>query len=94
MLLLYCYKGDQYTVRRFYFATAEVRFMFSSSFRKLGLAFNLEYLCQFFIKFNDKGQTFFLLVMRIQKLSLIIEIHEELTEIFKVKGKAQFPKSQ
>jgi len=30
--------------------------------------------------------------MRIPKLTLIIEIDEELTEIFKVKGKAQFPK--
>ena len=32
--------------------------------------------------------------MRIPKQSLIVEIDEELTEIFKVKGKAQFPKSQ
>ena len=30
--------------------------------------------------------------MRILKLLLIVEIDEELTEIFKVKGKAQFPK--
>ena len=30
--------------------------------------------------------------MRIPKLTLIIEIDEELTEIFKVKGKAQFRK--
>ena len=81
-----------HSLRRLYFATAEVRFMFSSSFRKLGLAFNLEYLCQFFIKFKDQGHIFFLLVMRIQKLSLIIEIGKEITEIFKVKGKAQFPK--
>ena len=29
--------------------------------------------------------------MSIMKLSLILEIDEELTEIFKVKGKAQFP---
>ena len=32
--------------------------------------------------------------MRIPKLSLIVEIDEELTEIFKVKGKAQLPKIQ
>ena len=30
--------------------------------------------------------------MRIPKLSLIFEIDEELTDIFKVKGKAQLPK--
>ena len=29
-----------HSLRRLYFATAEVRFMFSSSFRKLGLTFN------------------------------------------------------
>jgi len=32
--------------------------------------------------------------MRIPKLSLIVEIDGEMTEIFKVKVKAQFPKSQ
>ena len=32
--------------------------------------------------------------MRIPKLSLIVEIDEELIEIFKVKDKAQLPKSQ
>jgi len=31
--------------------------------------------------------------MRIPKLSLIVEIDEEMTEIFKVKVKAKFPKS-
>ena len=54
--------------------------------------FIVNYLRYFFIKFKDQGQIFFLLVMRIQKLSLIIEIDKEITEIFKVKGKAQFPK--
>ena len=44
------------TLRRLYFATAEVRFMFSLSFWKLGLAFNLEYLCQFFTNFNNQCQ--------------------------------------
>ena len=34
-----------HSLRRLYFATAEVRFMFSSSFRKLGLDFNLEQDC-------------------------------------------------
>ena len=32
--------------------------------------------------------------MRIPKLSLIVEIDEDLTKISKVKGKAQFTKSQ
>ena len=50
------------------------------------------YLSYFFIKFKDQGQIFNLLIMRIQKLSLNIEIDKEITEIFKVKGKAQFPK--
>ena len=32
--------------------------------------------------------------MRIPKLSLIVEIDEKMTEIFKVKVNAQFPKSE
>ena len=32
--------------------------------------------------------------LEILKLPLIVEVDAELTEIFKVKGKAQFPKSQ
>ena len=63
-------------VRRLYFATAVIAL----------------FLCYFFIEFKDQGQICNLLVMRIPKLTLIIEIDEELTEIFKVKGKAQFPK--
>ena len=63
-------------------------------FRKLSLAFNLEYLSQFFIKFKDQGQFWNLLVMRILKLSLMPEIDAEITKIFKVKGKAQFLKKQ
>ena len=50
------------------------------------------YLSYFCIQFKDQRQICNLLVMRISKLSLIIEIDEELTEIFKVKDKAQFPK--
>jgi len=48
----------------------------------------------FFHQIQWSGTDFFLLVMimRIQKLSLITEIDKEITEIFKVKGKAQFPK--
>ena len=69
-----------YTVRRFYFATAEVRFMFSSSFRKLGLAFNLEYLCQFFINFNNQCQFWNPHDEQITNLSLIFKINEEITE--------------
>ena len=69
-----------HTVRRFYFATAEVRFMFSSSFRKLGLAFNLEYLCQFFINFNNQCQFWNPHDEQITNLSLIFKINEEITE--------------
>ena len=68
------------TVRRFYFATAEVRFMFSSSFRKLGLAFNLEYLCQFFINFNNQCQFWNPHDEQITNLSLIFKFNEEITE--------------
>ena len=74
-----CHAGT-YTVRRFYFATAEVRFMFSSSFRKLGLAFNLEYLCQFFINFNNQCQFWNPHDEQITNLSLIFKINEEITE--------------
>ena len=70
----------QGTVWRFYFATAEVRFMFSSSFRKLGLAFNLEYLCQFFINFNNQCQFWNPHDEQITNLSLIFKINEEITE--------------
>ena len=68
------------TVRRLYFATAEVRFMFSSSFRKLGLAFNLEYLCQFFINFNNQCQFWNPHDEQITNLSLIFKFNEEITE--------------
>ena len=55
--------------------------MFSSSFRKLGLAFNLEYLSDFFINFNNQWQ--FLNPHDEQKknLSLIFEFDEEISEI-------------
>ena len=41
---------------------------------------------------NIKDRFFFLLVMRIQKLSLIIEIDKEMTELFKVKPRPNFRK--
>ena len=69
-----------YTLRRLYFATAEVRFMFSSSFRKLGLAFNLEYLCQFFINFNNQCQFWNPYDKQITNLSLIFKFNEEIME--------------
>ena len=59
---------------------------------KLSLAFNHEYLCEFFTKFKDQWQFWNLLAMWILKLSFIFMINEELTEIFKVKGEAQLPK--
>ena len=61
---------------------------------KLSVAFNHEYLSEFFIKVKDLGKFWNLLVMSIPKLSLIFLINEELTEIFKVNGKAQLPKIQ
>ena len=77
--LLVC-SSNIYTVRRLYFATAEVRFMFSSYFPKLGLAFNLEYLCQFFINFNNQCQFWNPHDEQITNLSLIFKINEEITE--------------
>ena len=69
------------TVRHLYFATAEVRFMFSSSFRKSGLAFNLEYLCQFFINFNNQCQFWNPHDEQNTNLSLIFKFDEEIMEI-------------
>ena len=57
----------------------------------------INFISSFFIAnylFKDQGQIFFLLIMRISKLTLIIEIDKEMTELFKVKDKAQFPKRQ
>ena len=55
----------------------------------MSLVFNIEYFSQFFIKFRDQGQFWNLLVMRIQKLTLIFELDAALTEISKVEDKAQ-----
>ena len=74
------FANSSFTLRRLYFATAEVRFMFSSSFRKLGLAFNLEYLCQFFINFNNQCQFWNPHDEQITNLSLIFKFNEEITE--------------
>ena len=63
-------------------------------FQKL-ISFHLFY-CKLSPTFPHQIQTsgtdFFLLVMRIQKLLLIIEIDPEMTELLKVKDKAQYPK--
>ena len=61
--------------------------------QKSSLVFNLKYLSQFFIKFNDQGQSRNLLVMRIPKLTLHFRFDAALTEIFKVEDKAQFSKT-
>ena len=55
--------------------------MFSASFRKLGVAFNLEYRSDFFINFNNQWQ--FLNPHEEQKknLSLILEFDEAILEI-------------
>ena len=69
-----------------------LRFKFSW---KLSLAFHLEHVSQFFMKFKDQGQFWnLLLVMRILKLSLILRIDKEFTEIFKVEDKGQFQKKE
>ena len=47
--------------------------------------FIANYIRKFFIKFIDQGQIFIEI--------LNIEIDKEITEIFKVKGKAQFEKT-
>ena len=63
-------------------------------FQKL-ISFHL-FHCQlsplFLHRIQRSGTDFFLLVMRIQKLLLIIEIDPEMTELLKVKDKAQYPK--
>ena len=69
------------TLRRLYFATAEVRFMFSLSFWNLGLAFNLEYLSHFFINFNIQCQFLNPHDEQIKNLSLIFEFDGEILEI-------------
>ena len=55
--------------------------MFSSSFRKLGLTFNLEYLCQFFINFNNQCQFWNPHDEQITNLSLIFKFDEEIMGI-------------
>ena len=69
------------TVRRLYFATLEVRFILSLTFQKLSLAFNLGYLSQVFINFNNQWQFWNPHDKQISNLSLIFEFAEELTEI-------------
>ena len=83
-----------FTVHCLYFETLEVRFKFSMTFWKLSLAFNLEYLSTFFINFQNQWQFQNPHYEQIPKLPLIFEIDEEMTKIFKVKGKAPFPKKQ
>ena len=54
--------------------------------------FIANFLRYFFIDFKDQGQICNLLVMRIPKLTLIIEIDKEMTELFKVKPRPNFQK--
>ena len=74
-------KTKMYTLRSLYSETLEVQFMFSLSFWKLCLAFNLEYLSHFFINFNNWWQFWNPHDEHITNLSLIFEFHEEITEI-------------
>ena len=55
--------------------------MFSASFRKLGLAFHLEYLSDFFINFNNQWQFLNPHDKQKKNLSLIFEFDEEISEI-------------
>ena len=75
------YRSIRSTVRRLYFATLEVRFILSLTFQKLSLAFNLGYLSQVFINFNNQWQFWNPHDKQISNLSLIFEFAEELTEI-------------
>ena len=75
------YSVIPFTVRRLYLTTPEVLFIFSLSFRKLGLAFNLEYLSNFFFTFKNQWQFWNPYDNQIPNLSLIFEFAEELTEI-------------
>ena len=63
------------------FTTAEVWLMFSSSFWKLSLVFNLEYLSQLFINFNNQWQFWNPHDKQITKLSLIFKLDAEITKI-------------
>ena len=71
----------RHTVRRLYFGTLEGRFMFSLTFWKLSLDFNLEYLSHFFINFNNQWQFWNPHDEQSSNLSLVFEFAEELTEI-------------
>ena len=75
---------DVSTVRRLYFATVEVRFIFSLTFWKLSLTFNLEYLSQFFINFNNQWQFWNPHDEQISNMSLIFELADKLTEIIDI----------
>ena len=68
-------------MRRLYFETLEGRFMFSLTFWKLSLDFNLEYLSHFFINFNNQWQFWNPHDKQSSNLSLVFEFAEELTEI-------------
>ena len=72
------------TLRRLYFATVEARFIFSLTFQKLSLAFNLEYLSQFFINFNNQWQFWNPHDEQISNMSLIFELADKLTEIIDI----------
>ena len=63
-----------------YLAAAEVWFIFTSSFRKLGLAVNLEYLCQFFINFNNQWQLWNPHDKQTTNLSLIFKFNKLIFE--------------
>ena len=72
---------DIFTLFCLYFETLEVRFIFSLTFQKLSLAFNLEYISQFFINFNNQWQFWNPHDEQSSNLSLVFEFAEELTEI-------------
>ena len=74
-----------YTLHRLYFGILEGRFMFSFTFRKLSLDFNLEYLSHFFIKSKNQGQFQNPHHEQIPRPFLNLEFVLEMTKIFKIK---------
>jgi len=70
-------KELHHTVRRLYFATLEVRFILSLTFWKLSLSFNLRYLSQVFINFNNQWQFWNPHDKQISIPSLIFEFAEK-----------------
>ena len=64
------------------------------NFEVVSIVLIIKYLSQNFIKLSMLGMFWNPHDKQIPKLPLFFEIYEEMTKIFKVKGKAPFPKKQ